>query len=48
MLAGRTSGPLLLLADGRRMSQGSVRRTVARLCKQIGVTRRITPVTPQD
>lgn len=43
MLAGRQSGPLLLLPDGRRISQGSVRRTVARLCKQIGVTRRITP-----
>lgn len=43
MLNGRTEGPLLLLPDGRRISQGSVRRTVARLCKRIGVTRRITP-----
>lgn len=43
MLATRSTGPLLLLDDGRRISQGSVRRTLARLCRKIGVTRRITP-----
>ena len=43
MLTGRATGPLLLGHDGQRISAGSVRRTLARLCKQIGVTRRITP-----
>lgn len=43
MLAGRTTGALLLGLDGQRISAGSIRRTVHRLCKQIGVTRRITP-----
>lgn len=43
ILEGRTTGPLLLGHDGARMSQGSVRRTLRRLCKRIGVTKRITP-----
>jgi integrase/recombinase XerD len=43
MLAGRGSGPLLLGRDGGRISAGAIRRTVNRLCRQIGVTRRITP-----
>jgi integrase len=40
---GRTTGPLLVGRNGRRMQIGSVRRTVRRLCRQIGVTKRITP-----
>jgi integrase len=41
---GRTSGPLLLGRDGTtRLKVGSARRTVRRLCRKIGVTKRITP-----
>ena len=42
-LDGRTTGPLLLGRNGQRMRAQSARRIVVRLCKRIGVTKRITP-----
>lgn len=40
---GRQSGPLLLGRDGSRLKIGSVRRTVRRLCREVGITKRTTP-----
>lgn len=42
-LAGRTEGPLLLGRSGGRLQPQATRRIVQRLCRQIGVTKRITP-----
>ena len=42
-LGDRQSGPLLLGRNGERLSKGSARRTVRRLCRQTGITKRITP-----
>ena len=42
-LDGRTTGPLLLGRNGERLQVGSVRRTVRRLCRTTGITKRITP-----
>jgi integrase/recombinase XerD len=43
ILDGRQEGPLLLGRDGSRLKVAAARRTVRRLCKQAGVTKRITP-----
>ena len=43
IVAGRTTGPLLLGRDGSRLKVAAARRTVRRLCKKSGITKRITP-----
>ncbi len=40
---GRTSGPLFLLRGGVRMDRRGADRIVKRLCKEAGITKRITP-----
>lgn len=42
-LAGRTSGPILLGRDGSRLKENAARRTITRLTKRIGCTKRIHP-----
>lgn len=43
ILEGRTEGPLLLGRNGQRIQVAAVRRTIRRLCRKIGVSKRITP-----
>jgi site-specific recombinase XerD len=43
ILDGRQEGPLLLGRDGQRLKVAAARRTVRRLCKAAGITKRITP-----
>lgn len=40
---GRTSGPLLRGRSGDRLEVGAARRIVKKLCRQVGVTKRVTP-----
>jgi integrase/recombinase XerD len=42
-IAGRSSGPLLLGANGERLHVAALRRALRRLCKAAGITKRITP-----
>ena len=42
-ITGRTSGPILLGRDGDRLKVAAARRTITRLAKTIGCTKRITP-----
>jgi integrase/recombinase XerD len=42
-LAGRTSGPLVLDADGRRLDRHDVARIVTRLAHRAGITKRLSP-----
>lgn len=42
-IAGRTTGPILLGRDGERLKIGATRRTIRRLCRTAGITKRITP-----
>jgi integrase/recombinase XerD len=42
-VAGRTSGPVLRTRSGARMTRSAVRRSVARICKEAGITKRISP-----
>lgn len=41
--AGRTTGPILLGRDGTRIKIAAARRTLRRLCRQAGITKRISP-----
>ena len=43
ILQGRTTGPLLLGRNGERLDVAAARRTIKRLCRKVGVTKRITP-----
>lgn len=43
ILQGRQEGPLLLGRNGQRLDVAAVRRTIKRLCKKAGITKRITP-----
>lgn len=40
---GRDTGPLLLGRDGTRMKVAAARRTVRRLCRKAGISKRISP-----
>jgi integrase/recombinase XerD len=40
---GRQAGALILGRDGTRLKVAAARRTVRRLCRQAGITKRITP-----
>jgi integrase/recombinase XerD len=42
-LGDRQTGPLLVGRDGTRLKVAAARRTVRRLCRQAGITKRITP-----
>lgn len=42
-LDGRTTGPLFLNREGRRLSRASVQRMLDRLAKAAGITYRVTP-----
>lgn len=42
-IAGRETGPLLLGRNGERLNAAAARRTVRRLCKACGITKRISP-----
>ncbi len=39
----RTEGPVLVGRDGQRLSRSSATRTVQRLCRKSGITKRISP-----
>jgi integrase/recombinase XerD len=43
IVGNRSEGPLLLGRDGTRLKVAAARRTVRRLCRQAGITKRITP-----
>jgi integrase/recombinase XerD len=43
ILNGREEGALLLGRNGDRLDVAAVRRTIRRLCRKVGVTKRITP-----
>jgi integrase/recombinase XerD len=43
ILRGRASGPLLLGRNGQRLDVAAARRTIKRLCRKVGITKRITP-----
>jgi integrase/recombinase XerD len=43
ILIGRTEGPLLLGRNGQRLDVAAARRTIKRLCRKVGITKRITP-----
>ena len=43
IIDGRTEGPLLLGRNGLRLDVAAVRRTIRRLCKAAGISKRITP-----
>jgi integrase/recombinase XerD len=42
-LGDRQTGPILLGRDGERLKVAAARRTVRRLCRQAGITKRVTP-----
>lgn len=42
-LAGRQTGPLLLGRNGQRLDIAAARRTLRRLCRKAGITKRISP-----
>lgn len=42
-IAGRTEGPILLGRDGTRLKTASARRRIVKLCRSVGITKRITP-----
>jgi integrase/recombinase XerD len=43
ILNGRTDGPLLLGHNGERLHVAALRRTIVKLCRDAGITKRITP-----
>lgn len=40
---GRSTGPLFLSREGTRLDRAGAQRIISRLCKQVGITKRITP-----
>lgn len=40
---GRTSGPIFLSREGTRLDRAGASRIIERLCKQVGIAKRITP-----
>lgn len=44
-IAGRTTGPLFLRADGSRMTRASAAKVITRLAKAAGITQKCTPHT---
>lgn len=43
IIGDRQEGPLLLGRNGERLDVAAVRRTIRRICKHVGITKRITP-----